>query len=121
MRALVVCAALAACGPKNHVATPPAVIVFSNESVDMADVFAERSAGGSPIRLGSVEAGRTAQLRLPAAALGADGMVTVTARIFARPRLTPTTGPFPLHAGERMAVRLSSDVRMLSVLPVREP
>jgi len=71
------------CGPKHQSTTPPAMIVFVNESADLAEVYAVSSAGAT-IRIGTVEAGRTASLRLPGTALGGDGTVPIAARIFAR-------------------------------------
>ena len=120
-RLLAATLVLAACGPtRRSSTTPPATIVFTNDSADLAEVYAVRSSGGA-IRSGTGEAGRTTQLRVPATALGGDGTVTFTARIFARPRVTPSSGPVPLREGESVAVRLSADLRMLSVLPVRQP
>jgi hypothetical protein len=113
-------AASAACGPKRQGATEPATVVFVNESADLAEVYAVSSAGAT-IRVGTVEAGRTASLRIPGTALGGDGTVRISARIFARPRVAPSTGPFPLREGERVEVRLPADLRMLSVLPAKEP
>jgi len=111
----------AACGPKRQSSTtPPATIVFANESADLAEVYAVSSSGAT-IRIGTVEAGRTTQLRVPGTALGGDGTVRISARIFARPRVAPTTGPFPLREGEKVEVRLPPDLRMLSVLPAKEP
>ena len=112
--------AVTACGPKRQSATEPATVVFVNESADLAEVYAVSSAGAT-IRVGTVEAGRTANLRIPGTALGGDGTLIISARIFARPRVTPTTGPFPLREGERVEVRLPADLRMLSVLPAKEP
>ena len=126
MRSLATTAAVAAavvsaaCGPKRQSTMIPATVVFVNESADLAEVYAVSSAGAT-IRIGTVEAGRTASLRLPGTALGGDGTVRISARIFARPRVTPTTGPFPLREGERVEVRLPPDLRMLSVLPAKEP
>jgi hypothetical protein len=110
-------AALAACGPM-HRSGPepqPAIVIFTNDSVDLAELYAVHN-GTSPIRLGSVEAGRTAELKVPMTALGGDGLVSFTARIFARPRVEPTSGEISLREGERVTVRLPVDLRILSIL-----
>ena len=96
----------------------PAVLVFSNESADMAEVYAVRP-GGSQLRLGNVEAGRTAELKVPVTTLGGDGTVSFRARIFARPRVAPTSVEVPLREGERVAVRLPADLKLLAVVPPR--
>ena len=108
----------AACGPMRR-GTPQAKIVFSNESLDEAAVYAV-SSGGQQTRIGTVMAGRTDTLRVPAGALGGDNSTNIVARILARSR-TPSTGRFALNPGDLVTVTLSSDERILSVLPAREP
>ena len=109
--------ALGACASVPRPASPSAVVVFTNESVDLAELYAVR--GGSSIRLGRAEAGRTVELSVPATALGAGGTVSFIARIFGRPRLAPTSGDVSLLEGERVAVRLPFDLAMLAVVPAR--
>ena len=119
--AAVAAALLTACGPKGRGGPASvATVVFTNDSVDRAEVYAVSSSGGQ-FRIGTVEAGRTDNLRVPVTAIGAGGTVNVVARITARPRNTPSSGPFQLAAGDRVAVRLSPDLRVLTVLPLREP
>ena len=95
----------------------PALVVFTNESLDQADVYAVGQNGGR-IRIGTVLPGRTDTLRLRATDLGGTGSVTIAARLLASSR-TPNTGPVTLMGGDRIAVRLTSDGRTLSVLPIR--
>jgi hypothetical protein len=95
------------------------MIVFSNQSLDQADVYAISSSGGQT-RIGTVMAGRTDTLRLPAGAVGGDNSANIVARILASSR-TPSTGPVTLNPGDRVQVTLGTDERILSVLPAREP
>jgi hypothetical protein len=111
------CAA-AACGPMRR-GPAPARIIFSNESLDEAAVYAV-SSSGSQTRIGTVMSGRTDTLRVPTGALGGDNSTNIVARILARSR-TPSTGRVTLNPGDVVQVTLSSDERILSVLPAREP
>jgi hypothetical protein len=112
--------ALAAChrGPRPATGPEggPAIVVFTNESLDQADVYAVGQ-NGSRIRIGTVLPGRTDTLRLRASDLGGSGSVTIAARLLASSRV-PNTGPVTLSSGDRIAVRLTSDGRTLSVLPI---
>jgi hypothetical protein len=57
--------AAAACGPFHKgQGPPPAYLIFTNESLDQADVYAVLS-GNQPIRIGTVAAGRTDTLTVP--------------------------------------------------------
>lgn len=105
----------AACGPFRRGGPPDGVVVFKNESTDQADVYAI-GAGGEPVRIGTVFAGRTENLRVPQGISGGSDRVNIIARIFASPR-TVASGPFTLAPGDSMVVTLSSDEKMLSVLP----
>ncbi|HKN66328.1 MAG TPA: hypothetical protein VJW73_08635 [Gemmatimonadaceae bacterium] len=119
-RALVVVAAgmgLASCGPFHRGNQPESVVVFRNDSPDQADVYAIGS-GGDPVRIGTVFASRTETLRVPASITGASSRVNVVARIFPTGRVV-VTGPFTLMPGESMNVTLTSDEKILSVLPSR--
>jgi hypothetical protein len=112
--------AAAACGPKHRgPALPPAEVIFSNQALDQADVYAVSSSGGR-MRIGTVMAGRTDTLRVPSSVTGGSGTVTIIARILAR-SITPSTGQVTLLPGNKLAVTLPPDERMLTVLPVREP
>jgi hypothetical protein len=108
---------LTACGPFHRGGPPEAAIIFHNDSTDQADVYALGS-GGDPIRIGTVFAGRTETLKVPSTATGATSRVNVVARIFASGRVV-STGPFTLESGQTMDVRLTSDEKMLAVLPSR--
>jgi hypothetical protein len=119
-RALVVVTAafaLTGCGPFHRGSQPESVVVFRNQSPDQADVYAVGS-GGDPIRIGTVFAGRTETLRVPTSVTGASSRVNVIARIFASGSLV-VTGPFTLMPGDSMDVTLTSDEKILSVLPSR--
>lgn len=115
---VAVTASAAACGPFRRGGPPDGVIIFKNQSSDQADVYALGS-GGEPVRIGTVFAGRTENLRVPQGIIGGADRVNIIARIFASPR-TVASGAFSLAPGDTMAVTLSSDEKMLSVLPPRE-
>jgi hypothetical protein len=106
---------VAACSPLKH-APPRAHLVFRNESLDQADVYAVIS-GAQTIRIGTVFPGHTDTLTVPDAALG-RGNVVVVARLLAR-RVAPQSGPIPIRAGELLEVTLPMDAKLLSVLPAR--
>ena len=119
-RAVVAAAAalaLAGCGPFHRGSQPESMVVFRNQSPDQADVYAIGS-GGNPIRIGTVFSGRTETLRVPSSITGASSRVNIVARIFASGRLV-VTGPFTLMPGDSMDVTLTSDEKILSVLPSR--
>jgi hypothetical protein len=104
-----------ACGPFHRGAEPEAAIVFHNQSTDQADVYA-MGQGGDPMRIGTVFAGKTETLRVPSAIIGGANRVNVIARIFAVGRVV-RSGAFSLAPGDSMDVTLSSDEKILSVLP----
>lgn len=109
---------VAACGPFRHgTGEPDAVVVFHNQSPDQADVFA-LGPGGDPVRIGTVFAGRTESLRLPQSVTGGANRVNVIARVFPTGRVV-ASGPFSVGPGDSMDVTLTSDEKMLSVLPSR--
>ena len=108
----------AACGPFHKgQGPPPAYLYFTNESLDQADVYAVLS-GDQPIRIGTVAAGRTDTLTVPPE-ISSRGNVNVVARLLAR-SARPSSGPIPLHPGDRLAIRLPIDQKMLVVLPTGE-
>ena len=115
--AIAAALAVAGCGPFHRGNQPESVSVFRTQSPDQADVYAIGS-GGDPIRIGTVFAGRTETLRVPTSVTGASSRVNVVARIFASGRLV-VTGPFTLMPGDSMDVTLTSDEKILSVLPSR--
>ena len=112
---VVALAACAACGPFHRGATPEAVVVFHNQSTDQADVYALGS-GGDPTRIGTVFAGKTETLHVNDAIIGGANRVNVIARIFPSGRVV-ASGPFSLGPGDSMDLTLSSDEKILSVLP----
>lgn len=114
---VAVASAAAACGPFRRTGPPDPVVVFHNQSSDQADVYAIGT-GGEPVRIGTVFAGRTDNLRVPQGIVGGAQRVNIIARIFASPRVV-SSGAFSLAPGDSMAVTLSSDEKLLSVLPAR--
>lgn len=111
----VVLSLSAACGPMHRGGPPGARIVFANESLDQADVYAIASSGAQT-RIGTVTAGRTETLRIPATAAGGDNSVNIVARLLAR-SYTPSTGRFTLSPDDVMRVTLTTDARFLTLLP----
>lgn len=107
--------ASAGCGPFHRGADLEGVVVFHNQSIDQADVYA-LSPGGDPMRIGTVFAGKTELLHVNQSITGGANRVNVIARIFPGGGVV-STGPFSLGPGESMDVTLSSDERVLSVLP----
>lgn len=111
----------AACGPMrvdpNSIGPDPAVVYFTNESLDQADVFAITSTAHRT-RIGTVMAGRTEALAIPSVALG-NGSVNVVARLLAGSGYIGT-GQFNLQPGDRYSIRLPLDGRVLVILPARE-
>jgi class 3 adenylate cyclase len=109
-------AGAAACGPFRHSsAQAPALLYFTNESLDQADIFAVVSSG-QRIRIGTVMAGRTETLTIPPDIAARGDNVNVVARLLAR-NVTPSSGPIPIHPGDRLQVRLPVDQKVLVVLP----
>ena len=110
-----VVAGAAACGPFHRGSgQPPAYLYFTNESLDQADVYATLP-GNQPIRIGTVFAGGTDTLTVPAD-MAARGNFNVFARLLAR-SARPSTGPIAIRPGEHLQVRLPIDQRLLVVLP----
>ena len=109
-------AAAAACGPmRRGPSTPPAVIYFTNESLDQASVFLV-APGLDFRRIGTVMPGRTDTLTVPSDMANRGGLLNLVARLLARSEL-PQTGPISLRPGEAYQVRLPPDARLLSFLP----
>ena len=105
-----------ACGPfRRGSGQPPALLYFTNESLDQADVYAV-APGGSPIRIGTVFGGRTDTLTVPTDIASRNDNVNLVARLLAR-SAAPSSGPIPIHPGDRLSVRLPIDQKMLVVLP----
>jgi hypothetical protein len=107
---------VAACGPFHRGAGPePAVLYFTNQSTDQADVFAVFP-GGQPIRIGTVFAGRTDTLKVPSEIASRGENVNVFVRLLAR-SARPSSGPIAIRPGDRLQVTLPIDQKMLVVLP----
>jgi len=116
--------AAVACGgarrqPASTESATPAEVIFTNNSLNQAEVFV-LNRSGARARIGTVFAGRTETLRIPVGTLGADYSASIVARIRATNR-TPSSGLITIGPGERVSVTLPNDERMLVTLPVREP
>lgn len=107
----------ASCGRIMHHGAdqPTAQVIFVNQSLDQADVFAVMDAGQS-IRLGTVFAGRTDTLTVPSDVVSRGSTVTIAARLLAR-NYSPHTGPLVLSPGQMIQVTLPSAGQTLTVLP----
>jgi hypothetical protein len=113
----IMLAVTAACGPlRRPTAQEQAILSFTNESLDQADVYAV--AGTQSVRIGTVLAGRTERLVVPPDIAFRGSNVNVVARLLAQSN-RPQTGPITLRPGERLEIRLPMDQRALVVLPVR--
>ena len=112
---VLILAAAAACGPFHRGAgQPPAGVIFTNESLDQATVYVV-GPGVEFRRIGTVFAGRTDTLSVPADVTRV-GSLNIVARLLARPEL-PQTGPVSMYPGERYRITLPLDVKLLSFLP----
>lgn len=111
--------AVAACGHlgMGGPGAADALIVFHNESLDQADVFAV-APGSNFERIGTVLPGRADTLRVRSSLVATGSGINVMARLLARSN-TPSTGNIPLHSGEMFDVTLNSDGRTLTALPSR--
>ncbi|MDQ3949066.1 MAG: hypothetical protein M3282_01850 [Gemmatimonadota bacterium] len=112
----VLVVAAAACGPfRRGAGPPPAVLYFTNESLDQATVYiAARGIGFR--RIGTVFAGRTDTLVVPIDLATMGGPLNIVARLLARSDV-PQTGPVSIRPGERYEVRLPLSSRLISFLP----
>lgn len=93
----------------------PATIVFTNESLAQADLFVVMP-GIDSRKLGTVMAGRTQDIVVPADIVRRSGNVNLVVRMLARSN-TPSSGPVAFHAGDRLQVRLPVDGKTLFVAP----
>jgi len=110
--------AVAACGHLGMGSSAgDALVIFHNESLDQADVFAV-APGSDFERIGTVFPGRTDTLRVRSSLVSTGSGVNIVARLLARSN-TPSTGSIALHSGDMFDVRLTSDGRTLSALPAR--
>jgi hypothetical protein len=108
----------ASCGRFMHSGEPAAQVIFVNQSLDQADVYAVLT-GGQSQRIGTVFAGRTETLDIPSNVTSAGGTVSIVARLLAH-SYAPSTGPLTLNPGDRIRITLPSTGRSLSVLPAPE-
>ena len=113
--ALLSALTIAGCGPFHRGAQPEPEILFHNQSIDQADVYA-MGPGGDPIRIGTVDGQKTNRLRVPD--VGASDRVNIIARVFPSSRIV-ASGPFTLVPGGVMDVTLPLDENTLGVLPAR--
>ena len=110
----------AACSRNRPVGIDPnqgATIVFANESLSQAELFAVMPGVGSR-KLGTIMAGRTEEIAVPPELVRRGGGLNLVARLLARSN-TPGSGPITLLPGDRLSVRLPIDGRSLYVLPAR--
>ena len=113
---LAVVAIVAACGPLHRGrGEPPSLIVFTNAAMDQATVYVV-APGSDFRRIGTVSAGRTDTLEVPANYIVRGGSVNIAVRLLAMSGI-PQTGPVTLYPGDTYLVRLAPDGRMLSFLP----
>ncbi|NUQ21215.1 MAG: hypothetical protein HOQ09_09670 [Gemmatimonadaceae bacterium] len=108
------------CGPHRGPASSQyAFVVFTNESLNQADVYAFGTAGDR-VRLGTVFGAHTDTLRLDLRTISGSGTLSVRARIIATGR-TPGTGQVLVHPGDYLRVTLPSSENMLTALVAQRP
>ena len=108
--------AAAACGPFHMGSRERATLIFTNESVDQADVFATIGSSQT-IRVGTVFSLRTDTLSVPESVTEqAGGRTNFIVRQLGR-SYRPSTGPITLRSTDVVRVRLPSDGRSLFVMP----
>jgi hypothetical protein len=108
--------ASAACGPFHMGSRERATLIFSNESIDQADVYATIGSSQT-VRIGTVFALRTDTLTVPTSVTEqAGGQTQIVARILAH-SYRPASGPFTLRSSDVVRVRLTSDERSLFITP----
>jgi hypothetical protein len=114
--AVLIVAAAIACSPlRRGPSAAPATLIFTNESLDQATVYVVVP-GFEFRRIGTVMAGRTETLRVPAELAARAGTVNVVARMLARSDV-PQTGPVSIRPGEQYELRLPITGRLISFLP----
>lgn len=112
-----ICALLGACArnqPSAETTNARAEIVFANESLTQAELYAVVSGGGEARRLGTVMAGRTETLHL-GADLALRGGISLVARLLNGG--TVSTGVVPIHPGDTVHVQLPLNHNTLVFLP----
>lgn len=109
--------ALSACAPfRRGPAGSDAVLIFRNESVDQATVYAALSTANF-VRLGTVFAGQTDTLDVPVAVTARGQQVNIVARRFAEGDYAQS-GSMLISRGDAYHVVLYTNQRLLSVMPV---
>ena len=116
---LALALAAGGCAPGHGTPRPVeyAIIVFNNESLDQAAVYAVGTAGDR-VRLGTVFGGHTDSLRLDLRTVSGSGTITVYARVIATGR-TPSSGQVLLHPGDFLRVTMPSTENVLNALVSR--
>ncbi len=94
-----------------------ALVIFDNQSLDQADVYAVTS-GSDLTRIGTVFPGRSDTLRVPASMVANGSGVNIVSRLLAH-SYAPSSGILALHPGDIFSVRLSTDGRNIIALPAR--
>jgi hypothetical protein len=112
---LMLVVAISACGPLRRGSGEPALLVFENGSLEQATVYIAVP-GVELRRVGTVMAGRTDTLEVPADLATRGGSLNIVARLLARSEV-PQTGPVSLSPGEHYRLRLTHDARIISFLP----
>ena len=107
-----------ACGPFHRGGQADAVVVFHNQSIDQADVYAI-GAGGQPVRVGTVFGNRTETLHIPSDVIAAANRVNIVVRVFPSSKIV-ASGPFSLGPGDSMDVTRPSQENLIAVLPSRQ-
>lgn len=106
----------AACSQVLHGADQPsAQVIFVNQSLAQADVFAVTT-GGTSRRIGTVFAGRTDTLDIPSSVLASGGTLQIAARLLAS-SAAPRTGPLSISNGDVVRITLPPGAQVLTVLP----
>ena len=113
--------ALTACGPFNRsrAAEAEAILIFRNQSVDQATVFAALP-GRDPQRLGTVFPGQTDTLRVPSSITRSGSPVNIIARLLARPE-RPQSGSVTIGSGDVFVVTLNNNQSVLVITPAEAP
>lgn len=117
-RILIALTALAgtACGPFHLGSRDLATVIFTNDSLQQADVYAT-IANADAVRIGTVLAARTDTLTVPSSVTTqAGGQTNIVARLLAG-NAQPSTGLISLRPSDVIRVRLTADARALFVTP----
>jgi hypothetical protein len=106
---------LTACGTFNRGGDNSAKVIFTNETLDQATVYASPP-GSDPIRIGTVLGNQTTTLTVPTSITDRSSTTTIRVRLLARPE-QPSSGPITLRAGDEIRVRLPAGAQTLMVTP----